>query len=68
MLMLNFFDTFGRQLKNFCNDAKSIFIDIINSIHRFLNRFFDDKFLFMLLIVIAAMIAILIFRAVINRE
>ena len=68
MVTLNFFDTFSRELINFIKDIKNVFIDIFNAIHHFLNRFFGDEFLLMLLIAIVAIIVIFMFRSFINHD
>ena len=68
MLTLNFFETFARELVNFFKDAQKLFVDIISSIHQFLNKFMPDEVILMFGILIAAFIAIIIFRYVINKR
>ncbi len=68
MLTLNIFETIVNELINFLKDIKSLFIETFSGIHQFLNRFMSDDIITMLGIALAAFIAILIFRAVINKR
>lgn len=68
MLTLNFFETFARELVNFFKDAQELIVGIISSIHHFLNRFMSDEVILMFGILIAAFLAIMIFRYVINKR
>ncbi len=68
MLTLNFFETFTRELVNFFKDIQKFLVDIISSIHHFLNRFMSDEVILMFGILIAAFLAIMIFRYVINKR
>ncbi|MCI9280528.1 MAG: hypothetical protein HFJ02_07015 [Bacilli bacterium] len=68
MLTLNIFKTFYEELIDFFKDIKDLFIDILSNIHIFLNKFIPDEIILGLLICLAAFIAIMIFRYVINKR
>jgi hypothetical protein len=68
VLILNFLDTFYYELRSFFIDIKNIIIDIIANLHSFLNKFMSDDIISIFFIAIVAIIAIFIFRAIINKE
>ena len=68
MLTLNFFNTFFTELIDFLKEIQDFIISILTTIHQFLNRFMPDEIILGLGIVLMAMIAIMIFRAVINKR
>ncbi len=68
MLTLNIFKTFYEELIDFFKDIKDLFTDILSNIHFFLNKFIPDEIILGLLICLAAFIAIIIFRYVINKR
>lgn len=68
MLLLNIFQTLGRELIDFFADVKNFFVEILSSIHHFLNRFMSDEIILMFGILIAAFLAILIFRYILNKR
>lgn len=68
MLLLNIFQTLGRELIDFFVDVKNFFVEILSSIHHFLNRFMSDEIILMFGILIAAFLAILIFRYILNKR
>ncbi len=68
MLTLNIFKTFYEELIDFFKDIKDLFTDILSNIHIFLNKFIPDEIILGLLICLAAFIAIMIFRYVINKR
>jgi hypothetical protein len=67
MLVLNIIDTICQEFLGFFNDIKDIIIDIYSSVHSFLNRYLADDVISVFLIALAALIAILIFRHIINK-
>ena len=68
MITLDIIITFARQLMDFIQDTSEFFTKIFSDIHTFLNRFMSDDIILMFGILIAAFIAIQIFRAVINKR
>lgn len=68
MLTLDIIVTFARQLMDFIKDTSTFFKNLFTNIHNFLNRFMADEVILMFGILIAALIAIQIFRAVINKR
>lgn len=68
MLIADFFKTFSTELSSFIHDIQRDITNILASIHHFLNKYMSDDILTMFLIAIGAFVAILIFRAVINRR
>ncbi len=68
MLTLNIFKTFCEELIDFFKDIKDLFTDILSDLHIFLNKFIPDEIILGLLICLAAFIAIMIFRYVINKR
>ncbi len=68
MLTLNIFKTFYEELIDFFKDIKDLFTDILSDLHIFLNKFIPDEIILGLLICLAAFIAIMIFRYVINKR
>ena len=68
VLNSNIITTFARELMDFINDIGLFFKDIISSIHHFLNKFMADDAILMFSILLGAIIAIFIFRLVINKR
>lgn len=68
MLLLNIFQTLGRELIDFFVDVKNFFVEILSGIHHFLNHFMSDEIILMFGILIAAFLAILIFRYILNKR
>ncbi len=68
MITLDIIITFAEELMDTIEDISSFFSKLFNSIHSFLNRFMPDEVILIFGILIAAFIAILIFRAVINKR
>ena len=68
MLTLDIIVTFARQLMSFIQDVSIFFKDLFSSIYNFLNRFIGKEALLMFGILAAALLAIYIFRAVINKR
>lgn len=68
MLTLNIFKTFYEELIDFFKVIKDLFTDILSDLHIFLNKFIPDEIILGLLICLAAFIAIMIFRYVINKR
>ncbi len=68
MITLDIIMTFARQLMNFIEDVSNFFSNLISDIHTFLNRFLSDDIILIFGILIAAFLATLIFRAVINKR
>ncbi len=68
MLTLNIFKTFYEELIDFFKDIKDLFTDILSDLHIFLNKFIPDEIILGLLICLAAFIAVMIFRYVINKR
>ena len=50
-----------RQFMGIWNDLKYSFLDLWNTIHHFLNKFFDDQFLGILGIALLAILAVTLF-------
>ncbi len=68
MLTLNIFKTFYEELIDFFKDIKDLVVNILSDLHLFLNKFIPDEIIIGLLICLAAFIAIMIFRYVINKR
>ncbi len=68
MVALNIIITFAEQLMDFISDVSNFFTKIIANIHNFLNRFMSDEIILVFGIAIGAFLAILLFRAVINKR
>ncbi len=68
MLNLNIILTFARQLMEFIQDATRFITKLFSNIHTFLNRFMPDEILIVFGIALIAFLAILLFRAVINKR
>ncbi len=68
MLILNIIVTFARELMDFIEDVKTFFGNTFSGIHHYLNRFMGDDALLMFSILIGAILAIFIFRLVINKR
>lgn len=68
MLVLNIFQTLGRELVDFLVDVKNFFVGVLSGIHQFLNRFMSDEIILMFGILIAAFLAIMIFRYILNKR
>lgn len=68
MLTLDIITTFAKELMEFIDDTKTFIVDLFSNIHHFLNKFMGDEAIIMFGILIAAMIAIFIFRLVINKR
>lgn len=68
MFTLNIIKTFYYELIDFLVDIKNLFTKILSDLHHFLNRFMADEVILVFFIALCAFIAILIFRAVINKR
>jgi len=68
MLTLNILKKLYLELIDFLIDIKNFFVTIGASIHQFLNRFMSDDVILVFLIAISAFVAILVFRAIINKR
>ena len=68
MLTLDILVTFARELLSFINDVSRFFTEILSNIHHFLNKFLPDEVILMFGILIAAFLAIMLFRAVLNKR
>lgn len=67
MKTLSIFSTFLYDLEQVWIDMKNFFIDLFNNIYGFLNTYIPKDILIALGICLAAIFAIAIFRAVINK-
>lgn len=68
MITLNIIITFARQLIEFIQDTTRFITKLFSDIHTFLNRFMPDEILIVFGIALMAFLAILLFRAVINKR
>ncbi len=68
MITLDIIMTFARQLMNFIEDVTTFFGNLFSDTHTFLNRFLSDDIILIFGILIAAFLATLVFRAVINKR
>ena len=68
MLILDIIVTFTQELMDFIDDVGDFFSGFFSGIHSFLNRFMADEALLMFGILLAAIIAIFIFRLIINKR
>jgi len=68
MITLDIIITFAEELMDAIEDISNFFGKLFTNIHTFLNRFMPDEVILIFGILIAAFIAILIFRAVINKR
>lgn len=68
MLILNILDTLANQFASFWADVKDIFIDMFGGLHTFLNKFMSDDAITVFGIIIISLLAIAIFRYVINKR
>ncbi len=68
MLILDIIVTFAQELMEFIDDVGDFFSGFFSGIHSFLNRFMADEALLMFGILLAAIIAIFIFRLIINKR
>ena len=68
MITLDIIITFARELMDLIEDISNFLSKFFSNIHTFLNRFMPDEVILIFGILITAFIAILIFRAVINKR
>lgn len=68
MLTLDIIVSFAEQLMTLIKDISRFFSKLFSNIHHFLNRFMPDEVLLIFGILIIAFLAILLFRAVINKR
>lgn len=68
LITLDIIITFAEQLMDFIQNASNFFAKLFSNIHTFLNQFMPDEVILIFGILIAAFVASLIFRAVINKR